>query len=348
MKCREVRKVVRAIRGAITVSSNREEEILGKTAKLVGRMIDRNGIDVEDVISIIFSVTQDIDCVYPARAVRDVMRVFDVPMMCVKEAYIDGSLDKCIRVLMHVNTNKSNKEICHVYLGGAMILREDLVKKINIAIDGPAGAGKSTIADILSKRLGIMHIDTGAMYRALAYDAINKGRDITSEDDMKELVADVELDQKLEDGKKKIYLNGCDITDKIRTPEVSAASSDVAKLACVRSRLTDIQRDIAKKESVIMDGRDIGSYVLPQADLKIFLTASVEERANRRYKDLLDKGEKNISIEHVKNDIIARDNNDTNRKISPLKMAHDAVCIDSTGVTIEDIVERIISLVEDI
>lgn len=340
--------MVRTIRGAITVSYNKEEDILNKTAKLVRKMVEKNDIDLADVISIIFSVTDDIDCVYPAKAVREVLEIYDIPMMCVREADIIGSIDKCIRVLMYVNTDKSNREICHVYLGGAMVLRKDLLKKINIAIDGPAGAGKSTIADILSKRLGIMHIDTGAMYRALAYDAIVKKCDITSEEDMAKLVADIELDQKMVDGKKKIYLNGSDVTDKIRTPEVSAAASDVAKLACVRGKLTDIQRDIAKKESVIMDGRDIGSYVLSDANLKIFLTASVDERASRRYKDLLDKGEKNISIEHVKNDIIARDNNDTNRKISPLKMAHDAVCIDSTGVTIEDIVERIISLVEDI
>lgn len=340
--------MVRAIRGAITVSSNRKEDVLNKTAKLVGRMIEKNEIDEDDLVSIIFSVTDDIDCVYPAEAMRSVMEVYDVPLMCVKEADISGSIDKCIRVLMHVNTDKSNREICHVYLGGAMVLRKDLAKKISIAIDGPAGAGKSTIADMLSKRLGIMHIDTGAMYRALAYDAINNKCDITSEEDVGKLVHDIELDQKMVDNKKKIYLNGCDVTDKIRTSEVSAAASDVAKLACVRSRLTDIQRDIAKKESVIMDGRDIGSYVLPQADLKIFLTASVDERASRRYKDLLDKGEKNISIEHVKNDIIARDNNDTNRKISPLKMANDAVCIDSTGVAIEDIVDKIIGLVEDI
>lgn len=339
--------MVRAIRGAITVSYNKEEDVLAKTAKLVSRMIEKNDIDVADVISIIFSVTCDIDCVYPARAVREVLGICDIPLMCVKEADIRGSIDKCIRVLMHVNSDKSNKEICHVYLGGAVVLRKDLVKKISIAIDGPAGAGKSTIADILSKRLGIMHIDTGAMYRALAYDAINKKCDVTSEEEMSTLLHDIKIEQKMEDG-KRIYLNGCDVTDKIRTQEVSAIASDVAKLRCVRNKLTDIQRDIAKNESVIMDGRDIGSCVLPQADVKIFLTASVEERANRRYRDLLEKGEKNISIEHVKNDIIARDHNDTNRKISPLKMADDAVCIDSTGVTIENIVERIISLVEDI
>ena len=340
--------VVRAIRGAITVPNNKEEDVLIKTAKLVGRIIERNELEVTDIISIIFSVTDDIDCVYPAKAVRDDIGIWDIPMMCVKEAKVNKSLEKCIRVLVHVNTDKSNSDICHVYLGGAMVLRKDLVKNINIAIDGPAGAGKSTIADILSSRLGIRHIDTGAMYRALAYDAINKGYDVTKEDEIEKLVAKIELDQRMEDGEKKVYLNGCDVTKKIRTPEVSAAASAVAKLSCVRSKLTDIQRDIAKKESVIMDGRDIGSHVLPQADLKIFLTASLDERASRRYKDLIDKGEKNISIEYVKSDIIARDNNDMNRKIAPLKMAHDAVCIDSTGITIEDIVEKIISLVEDI
>ncbi|MBP5426797.1 MAG: (d)CMP kinase [Clostridiales bacterium] len=339
---------VRAIRGAITVSKNEQSEVLEKTSKLINRMISENNVLVDDIVNIIFSVTADIDCVYPAKAIRDIMGILDIPMMCFSEAKVNGSLSKCIRVLMQINTNKRNREIYHIYLGGARVLRKDLARKINIAIDGPAGAGKSTIADILAKKLSIMHVDTGAMYRALAYDALNRSGDITSEEEMEKIVANIQLEQKDLDGEKRIYLNGEDVTTKIRTPEMSAAASDVSKLACVRKKLTQIQRDIAKKESVIMDGRDIGSYVLENADLKIFLTASIEERAKRRYKDLLNKGEKNISLNEVKNDIMARDANDTNRKISPLKMAKDAVCIDSTGLSIDEVIAKIEGLVEGI
>ena len=338
---------VRAIRGAITVSENTKEVVLQKTTKLLCRMLQKNNIKSEDIISIIFSKTHDLDKVYPAVAARN-LGLLDVPMMCFDEAYVEYSLDKCIRILMHINTDKTNKEIEHVYIGGAMGLRKDLTKNINIAIDGPAGAGKSTIADLVSKKLSVIHIDTGAMYRAVAYKAIQEKRDITSEQDMQKVMEKIHLKQTYIDGKQSIYLNDEDITNKIRTPEISAGASDVAKLACVRQKLTDIQRDMAKEQSVIMDGRDIGSFVLPDAQLKIFLTASVAERAKRRYKDLVQKGIKNVKIEDVEKDIIARDKNDTTRKISPLKKADDAILLDSTGLSIQEVVNKIIDLVEDI
>lgn len=338
---------VRAIRGAITVSKNDEGLILEKTKKLVLRIIKENDIDACDIINIIFSTTSDLNKVYPAKAVRELGFV-NIPLMCFNEAFVEGSLKKCIRVLIQINTNKRNNEIKHVYIGGAMVLRSDLAKKISIAIDGPAGAGKSTIADLVSKKLSIIHIDTGAMYRAVAYDAINKKCDIKSEEDIEKILIDMDLNQIYVDGVQKTYLNGLDITDKIRSPKVSAGASDVAKLACVRTKLTEIQRDMAKNQSVVMDGRDIGSFVLQDADLKVFLTASVQERAKRRYKDLVQKGEKNVKIEDVEKDIIKRDENDSNRKISPLKMADDAILLDSTGMTIEEVVNKIIELVEDI
>lgn len=338
---------VRAIRGAITVNNNTEYEILEKTKKLFLRIVEKNNLRKDDIISIIFSMTKDLDEVYPACAIRE-LNILDIPMMCLQEAFVCGSLNKCIRVLVHVNTQMANKDMNHVYLGGAMVLRKDLTKIINIAIDGPAGAGKSTIADIVAKRLSILHVDTGAMYRAVAYDALRKGCDVTSDDAMKLVMDNIELGQEYVDGVQKVYLNGEDITYAIRTPEVSIGASNVAKLSLVREKLTLIQRDMAKKKSVIMDGRDIGSFVLPKADLKIFLTASVDERTKRRYNDLLKKGIKDVTIEDVKRDIIARDDNDANRKISPLKMAHDAVLLDSTGMSIQDVVDRIIDLVIDI
>ena len=338
---------VRAIRGAITVSSNTEDEIINKTKKLFMKIIEKNKINKSDIINIIFSLTNDLDRVYPAKAIRD-MGILDIPMMCFGEANIYGSLKKCIRILIQINTDKNKEEIEHVYLGGARILREDLTKMISIAIDGPAGAGKSTIADVLSKRLSILHVDTGAMYRAVAYLAIEKGYDVESNEEISAIIGDIDLEQRYIDGKQKIYLNGEDITDKIRTPKISSGASSVAKLLCVREKLTRIQQDMAKKESVIMDGRDIGSFVLPNANLKIFLTASVEERTKRRYEDLLKKGIYDKKIDEIKEDIIARDKNDTTREISPLKMADDAILIDSTGMTIEEVVNKIIDLVEDI
>lgn len=208
----------------------------------------------------------------------------------------------------------------------------------NIAIDGPSGAGKSTLAKKIAKQFGYIYLDTGAMYRAFGLFAIENGVDFTLpvEDNKKVLEAltdDFTLDVIYEDGNQQVYANGKNVTGLIRTPEVSIAASKVAVIPKVRLKLVEIQRNIASKNNVVMDGRDIGSYVLPDAAVKVFLTASVEVRAQRRYKELREKGNMQVTYDEVLSDMKFRDANDSSRAFAPLKQAADAVLLDTSDMT---------------
>lgn len=215
---------------------------------------------------------------------------------------------------------------------------------VNVAIDGPAGAGKSTIAKECAKRLGFIYVDTGALYRSIGLYVINSGKDYNNSDDVISCLPGINLALKFIDGSQRVFLNGEDISEKIRTPEVSMAASGVSSIPQVRSFLLEIQRNMAKSNSVIMDGRDIGTVILPNADVKIFLTASPEERAERRYKELLEKGEK-VTLKEVLDDIILRDKQDSTRSIAPLKPAENSVTVDTTGKTLEQSTAEIINLI---
>ena len=218
------------------------------------------------------------------------------------------------------------------------------MKKI-IAVDGPAGAGKSTVSKIVAARLGYTYIDTGAMYRAVALKC-NAQCVIRNAQLSDDLIADVikDIDIKL-DKSARVFLDGAEVTKEIRTPEVSRGASDVAKFGVVRKKLTQLQREMAAQGKVIMDGRDIGTQVLPNADLKIFLTATVEERASRRFAELK---EKNFAadFEQIKKEIALRDKQDSEREIAPLTQAEDAVLLDSTNLTIEQVVAEILRLAQ--
>lgn len=216
------------------------------------------------------------------------------------------------------------------------------VKKFAIAIDGPAGAGKSTIAKILAKRLGIVYVDTGAMYRTAALYMIRKGIDTKDCEKVSTCVNEFDISIHLGENGQEIFLDGENVNSLIRTPEVSAGSSNVAVFPEVRKKMVDMQKKIACENNVVMDGRDIGTNVLPNADLKIFLTASIESRAQRRYDELKQKGYADISLKDIENDIKERDFNDSNRKTDPLKVAEDAVVIDTTHLTIEQVVEEVL------
>ena len=207
-----------------------------------------------------------------------------------------------------------------------------------VAIDGPAGSGKSTIAKIVCKELGFTHIDTGAMYRAVGLYAINKGVDINDEEGINAILD--EIDIKYVDG--KIFLNGEDVSGLIRTPIVSAAASKVSSYKLVRVKLVYLQQKASENGMYILDGRDIGYKVLPNANLKVFLTASIECRAERRFKELPD-----ANLEEIKEQIRIRDHNDSTRKESPLKMADDAILVDTTEMTIEQVSNKIISLIKE-
>lgn len=211
---------------------------------------------------------------------------------------------------------------------------------INVAIDGPAGAGKSSIAKRAASDLGFIYVDTGAMFRAIGFYMIRSGIDPSDEEKVKEKLDGAEIDIVYEDGVQCVLLNGENVNSLIRTEEVSDAASKVAVLAPVRKKMLILQMNIAKNHDVIMDGRDIGTAVLPDADLKIYLTASVEVRAQRRYKENLEKGME-ADIEEIKRDISERDRRDMTRSEAPLKKAEDAVEIDTSDMTIDEVTDEI-------
>ena len=217
---------------------------------------------------------------------------------------------------------------------------------MKIAIDGPAGAGKSTISKSVAKMLNYIYIDTGAMYRSVGLAAIKAGLDTRSETELQRIINNISIEIKNDEHGQKFFLNGKDVTKEIRKPEVSIAASNVATIPSVRLKLVDIQRKLAEKSSVVMDGRDIGSYVLPHADVKIFQVASVETRAVRRYKENLEKGI-NCSIEEIEENLRKRDYIDCHREFVPLKKAEDSFVLDTSNMTIDEAVNAIIKIVKN-
>lgn len=216
---------------------------------------------------------------------------------------------------------------------------------MNIAIDGPAGAGKSSIAKLAAKKLNYVYVDTGAMFRTMAYYFLTNGIEPKEESQVNENCDAIHIEIQYEAGEQHIFLNGKDVSKEIRQEEVGKNASVVAKYPKVREKLLELQRNLAATTDVIMDGRDIGTVVLPDAECKIFLTASSHVRAERRYKELVEKGE-TCDLEQIEKDIIARDEQDMNREIAPLKQAEDAVLVDSSDMTIDEVVNRIIELAE--
>ena len=216
----------------------------------------------------------------------------------------------------------------------------------NIAIDGPAGAGKSTIAKNAAKILGFIYVDTGAMYRSIALYMLNNHIDITNQEQVSDNCRHVQIQLKYEDDAQQVYLNGSNVSRDIRREEVGKAASVVSAYPVVRKTLLGLQQDIAATEDIIMDGRDIGTCVLPDAQLKIYLTASVHTRALRRYQELQEKGQSCI-LEEIEKDIEDRDYRDMHREIAPLKAAEDAVVIDSSEMSIQEVTDAILNLVKE-
>lgn len=218
---------------------------------------------------------------------------------------------------------------------------------MKIAIDGPAGAGKSSIAKLVAKKLSFVYLDTGAMFRTVAYYFLSQGKDPSDAEMVTEECEKISISIEYKDGAQHIFLDGTDVSTEIRQEEVGKNASVVAKNQAVRNRLLALQRQMAEKQDVIMDGRDIGTVVLPDAQVKIYLTASASVRAERRYKELVEKGE-TCNLKKIEEDIIARDEQDMNREIAPLKQAEDAVLVDSSYMTIEEVVDKIIEIVEKV
>lgn len=218
---------------------------------------------------------------------------------------------------------------------------------INIAVDGPAGAGKSTISRAAAKTLGFIYVDTGALYRTVALQVLRNYLTYDKIEEIKKLLTKTDISLTYEDGEQRVILNGDDVSDFIRTPEVSMGASRVSAIPEVREFLFELQQKIARENNCVMDGRDIGTVVLPNAELKVFLTASAEERARRRCKELLEKGE-DISFEEVLSDIEQRDYNDSHRDIAPLKQADDAVLLDTSDLNLEESIEALTHLIQEV
>lgn len=216
----------------------------------------------------------------------------------------------------------------------------------NIAVDGPGGAGKSSVSREVSKRLGFIYVDTGALYRAVGLYALRNKIDTSNEADVSSYLSKITVDLGYENGEQKVFLNGEDVSSDIRLPEASMAASNVSKIPDVRSFLFDLQRKIASENNCLMDGRDIGTVVLPNAQLKIFLTASPEARAKRRYDELLAKGS-NVSLDEILKDLNERDYQDSHREIAPLKPAEDSIILDTTDLTFEEVTNKIIELTRE-
>ncbi len=216
---------------------------------------------------------------------------------------------------------------------------------ISIALDGPSGAGKSTVAKKCAERFGFKYVDTGAIYRTIGLAAFNKGIDTKNSAAVVSMLPELDIDLSYnESGEQRMLLNGSDVSEEIRSPEISMCASNVSAIAAVRDYLTDMQRNMAKKYDVIMDGRDIGTVILPNADVKVFLTASADSRAARRYKELIKKGSE-ISFNEVLSDMKLRDEQDTKRAAAPLKAAEDAVYLDTSNMSFDESVDAVARLI---
>ncbi len=217
---------------------------------------------------------------------------------------------------------------------------------INIAIDGPAGAGKSTIAKTVSKELGYIYVDTGALYRTVGLNAIRLGKNTKNEDEVVPTLEGLKVSLRFVNGEQRVFLGDEDVSAAIRQNEVSMAASNVSAIPKVREFLFDLQRDIAKNNNCIMDGRDIGTVVLPDAEIKIYLTASAEARADRRYKELIEKGQE-VNYDNILKEIELRDYQDTHREIAPLKKADDAVLVDTTKLNLEESIQYMLKVIKE-
>lgn len=333
---------MKAIRGATTVETDNAEQIRESVKELLNEIKEKNALEQDDIVCIIFSNTDDLHSVYPAKAAREA-GFYSCTLFSALEPNINNSLNKCIRVMVLAETDKKP---VHVYLRGAVLLRKDLTNNINIALDGPAGSGKSTVSKILAKKLNILCLDTGAMYRACALECVKENIDCTDEKAVKKVIENIDISVKYEDGVQKTLLNGKDVSLELRKPEISMLASTVSALGCVRKKMVELQREIAAKTSCILDGRDIGTNVLPNAQFKFYLTASPEVRAKRRAAENKQKGfaqPYEIILEEIKK----RDEQDKNRKIAPLKRADDAILVDSSDMSIDEVVNFIENKIQE-
>ena len=337
---------MRSIRGATTVENNDKNEMLKATEEMLAEILAANNLNINDIISVIFTCTKDLDQVYPAVAART-LGLTEAALMCFQELYVEGSMSLCIRASVNAEINVAQSEVKHIYLNRAKALRPDITgaekKYFSIALDGPSGAGKSTVAKICAKKLGFSYIDTGAMYRAFAYFCIENGVNTDDAGEVGKAAQTADVEVKFINGAQRVFSCGNDISEKIRTQEIAEITSKISAVASVRKWLVEMQRKLAEGNNVIMDGRDIGTVVLADSPLKIYLDASSEIRAKRRVNELKSLGEK-ADFETVHKEVMARDYRDMNRASDPLKKAEDAVVIISDNMDADEVCAVICAL----
>ncbi|MCH5142559.1 MAG: (d)CMP kinase [Clostridiales bacterium] len=333
---------MKAIRGATTLDIDSAQQIKERVKELLESICTQNSIEKEDIICIMFSNTSDIRSYYPAKAARE-CGFSGSALYSSLEPEIEGSLALCIRVMMFVDNDIVVKP---VYLHGAANLRKDLTKKYNIALDGPAGSGKSTVSKLIAKKLNILCLDTGAMYRACGLKCHLSGVSVNDEKAVETILKNTQITVGYENGVQITYLDGKDVSSDIRKPEISMLASAVSAFPYVRYKMVEAQREIAKKTSCVLDGRDIGSNVLPNAEFKFFLTAKPEIRAKRRMEENAIKGFTQ-PFDEILADIIKRDEQDINRAVAPLVKAEDAVEVDSSYMSIDEVVNFILNKIQE-
>ena len=324
-----------AIRGATTITKDCKEEISLAVKELLNEIFAENSLRKEEVKAIVFSLTTDIHSYHPAKAARECGYDF-APLFAATEPDIEGGLKLCIRLMLLVEWSV-NRMAKHIYQRGAKILRKDISETFNIALDGPAGSGKSTVAKILAKDYNILYLDTGAMYRACALKALRLGispKDCTA---VGEMLKTLDLRVEYYEGKQVTMIDGEDVSLAIRENVVSMAASDISAHHAVRVKMVEMQREIAKRMSCVLDGRDIGSAVLPDAKFKFFITADSKVRAKRRYDELSARGEV-VDFDKLHAEIVARDKQDSEREFSPLVCAEDAIVIDTSDMDVNEVV----------
>lgn len=332
------------IRGATTIANDCKEEISEAVKELLDAVFQANALKKEEIRAFIFSLTTDIHSYHPAKAARECGYDF-APLFATIEPEIDGSLKLCIRLMLLTERTDKNVNAKHIYQRGAKVLRKDISEIYSIALDGPAGSGKSTIAKILARDYNILYLDTGAMYRACALKALRVGLDPKDVIAIEKMLPTLDVKVEYREGKQHTMLDGEDVSSAIRENAVSMASSDISAHKAVRVKMVEMQREIAKTMSCVLDGRDIGSAVLPNAKFKFFITADSKIRAKRRFKELLARGER-VDFDELHKEIVARDKQDSEREFSPLVCAPDAVKIDTSDMDVEAVVAALKAIIQ--
>ena len=332
------------IRGATTIAQDSKEDISIAVKELLAEVFAANNLQKEEIRLFVFSITTDIHSYHPAKAARECGYDF-APLFAAIEPDIVGGLPLCIRLMVFVERDMENRNAKHIYQNGAKVLRKDISEIYNIALDGPAGSGKSTIAKTLAHDYNILYLDTGAMYRACALKALRLGIDPKDEKAVEEMLPNLHLTVEYKDGKQHTILDGEDVSAAIRENQVSMASSDISAHSAVRVKMVEMQREIAHSMSCVLDGRDIGSIVLPNAKYKFFITADSKVRAMRRCKELYARGEQ-VDFDKLHAEIVLRDKQDSEREVSPLICADDAVVIDTSNMSIDEVVLSIKSNIQ--